>query len=62
MTNSFNTEDGMTSRGITFRDPETGVLYLQTQLLQVKYSVYTRYIQWNLSNATHQGTREICRI
>lgn len=34
MTNSFNTEDGMTSRGITFRDPETGVLYLQTQLLQ----------------------------
>jgi hypothetical protein len=41
MTNSFNTEDGMTSRGITFRDPETGVLYLQTQLLQVKYIVHT---------------------
>jgi hypothetical protein len=36
MTNSFNTGDGMTLRGITFRDSETGVLYLQTQLLQVK--------------------------
>lgn len=35
MTNSFTSGDGMTSRGITFRDPETGVLYLQTQLLQV---------------------------
>lgn len=34
MTNSFTSGDGMTSRGITFRDPETGVLYLQTQLLQ----------------------------
>lgn len=34
MTNSFDSGDGMTSRGITFRDPETGVLYLQTQLLQ----------------------------
>ena len=20
------------------------------------------YIQWNLSNPTHQGTREMCRI
>ena len=25
------------SPGITFRDPETGVLYVQTQLLQVRF-------------------------
>ncbi|CAG2240967.1 JMJD7 [Mytilus edulis] len=35
MTNSFTSGDGMTSRGITFRDPETGCCILQTQLLQI---------------------------
>ena len=29
----------------------------------VKNTVYSvRYIQWNLSNPTHQGTREMCPI
>ncbi|XP_069132578.1 zinc finger protein ZXDC-like [Argopecten irradians] len=31
---SYPSSNSMTSRGITFRDPETGVLYVQTQLLQ----------------------------
>ncbi|XP_033751572.1 zinc finger protein ZXDC-like [Pecten maximus] len=33
-TMSYSSSNSMTSRGITFRDPETGVLYVQTQLLQ----------------------------
>ncbi|KAL5006847.1 hypothetical protein ScPMuIL_015653 [Solemya velum] len=31
---AYNSSESVTSRGITFRDPETGVLYVQTQLLQ----------------------------
>lgn len=31
---TFNSADSLSSRGITFRDPETGVMYIQTQLLQ----------------------------
>lgn len=30
-----NPNEIMTSRAITFRDPETGAIYVQTQLLQV---------------------------
>ena len=36
---TFANPDLVTSQGITFRDPETGALYVQTQLLQVR----TRY-------------------
>eukprot|EP00105_Crassostrea_gigas_P045585 XP_019929733.1 PREDICTED: uncharacterized protein LOC105345430 isoform X2 [Crassostrea gigas] len=31
---TFSSADSLSSRGITFRDPETGVMYIQTQLLQ----------------------------
>ena len=31
----INPNEIMTSRAITFRDPETGAIYVQTQLLQV---------------------------
>ena len=31
----FSLSDMMTSQAITFRDPETGAIYVQTQLLQV---------------------------
>lgn len=33
--NLVNPNDVMTSQAITFRDPETGAIYVQTQLLQV---------------------------
>ena len=36
----INPNEIMTSRAITFRDPETGAIYVQTQLLQVGTSMY----------------------
>ena len=38
---TFSLSDVMTSQGITFRDPETGAIYVQTQLLQVYIFTHT---------------------
>ena len=36
----FTSPELMTGQGITIRDPETGAIYVQTQLLQVGYSSF----------------------
>ena len=38
------------------------ICYLYMKGAFVIENFYYNYIQWNLSNPTHQGTREMCRI
>ena len=38
----MNPNEVMTSRAITIRDPETGAIYVQTQLLQVSLMTFYR--------------------
>lgn len=47
---TFNSADSLSSRGITFRDPETGVMYIQTQLLQVHFFFYKVHCYLNSSS------------
>ena len=37
---TFLQSDPVLSRGLTIRDPDTGVLYVQTQLLQVMLELH----------------------
>ena len=37
---TLSESEKLRSHGITFRDPETGVLYVQMQLLQVRFIIH----------------------
>ena len=41
----INPNEVMTSRAITIRDPETGAVYVQTQLLQVRIVRFEKFAE-----------------
>jgi hypothetical protein len=56
------TKEHIHRRNITFHCPVTSDKNQWSFFFKLS-SFYTVYnIQWNLSNATHQGTREMCQI
>lgn len=42
----LNADEIMTSHAITFRDPETGTIYVQTQLMQVICHYHLAAFRW----------------
>jgi hypothetical protein len=40
----------------------TSVFVKKIKKIYIFLYLLTMYVQWNLSNPTHQGTREMCRI
>ena len=48
------------SQGITFRDPETGVLYVQTQLLQVRLLSAICYACFSMGDICVKLTSRLC--
>src|SRR6218665_374778 len=53
----LNADEIMTSHAITFRDPETGTIYVQTQLMQVMIIClpWLLYLIWNAALWKWQG-------